>query len=117
MEEDKEERENENEDNSSNSDSHYHCCNHIIILIVMMVIMVLGESLVSDCVHCLSSGADVIGLNCCFDPQHLVEAVKTMKIALEKAGYKKHLICQPVGFWTPDAGIDGYLGLPEYPFG
>jgi len=62
------------------------------------------------------AGADVIGLNCCFDPDHLVEAVKTMKIALEEAGYKKHLICQPVGFWTPDAGIDGYLGLPEYPF-
>ena len=40
-----------------------------------------------------------------------------MKDALERAGYKKHFICQPVAFWTPDAGKDGYLGLPEFPFG
>ena len=63
------------------------------------------------------SGADVIGLNCCFDPSQLVEGLKDMKAALEKAGMKKHLICQPLGFWTPDAGKDGYLGLPEFPFG
>ena len=63
------------------------------------------------------TGADVIGLNCCFDPEQLVEAVKTMKAALESSGYKKHLICQPLGCWTPDAGKDGYVGLPEFPFG
>lgn len=65
----------------------------------------------------VATGADVIGLNCCFDPEQTVKAVKTMKAALEKAGYRKHLISQPLGFWTPDAGRDGYLGLPEYPFG
>jgi len=36
---------------------------------------------------------------------------------LESSGYKKHLICQPLGCWTPDAGKDGYIGLPEFPFG
>ena len=65
----------------------------------------------------LPLGADVIGLNCCFDPQQLVEACIVMKKALKDAGYNKHIICQPIAYWTPDAGKDGYLGLPEYPFG
>ena len=62
-------------------------------------------------------GADVIGLNCCFDPQRLIEAVKVMKEALEKAGYKKHLICQPVGSWTPEVKRGGWVNLPEWPLG
>jgi len=71
----------------------------------------------ADCaLKMAEAGADVIGLNCCFDPEQLVEAVKTMKAALESSGYKKHLICQPLGCWTPDAGKDGYIGLPEFPF-
>ncbi|XP_065061254.1 S-methylmethionine--homocysteine S-methyltransferase BHMT2-like isoform X1 [Rhopilema esculentum] len=70
-----------------------------------------------DCaVEMAKWGADVIGLNCCFGPELLVEAMKDVKDALEKAGLKKHLICQPLGFLTPDAGKDGYLGLPEFPF-
>ncbi len=62
-------------------------------------------------------GADVIGLNCCFDPQHLIKAMKEVKESLEKAGFKKHLICQPLGKLTPDAAKDGYGSLPEFPFG
>eukprot|EP00795_Rhopilema_esculentum_P007055 gene7055-12686_t len=70
-----------------------------------------------DCAVAMAkAGADVIGLNCCFGPDNLIEAMKEMKEAIERAGLRRHLICLPLGFLTPDAGKDGYLGLPEYPF-
>eukprot|EP00794_Sanderia_malayensis_P015198 gene15198-16767_t len=63
------------------------------------------------------AGADVIGLNCCFDHELILKGLKEMKRSLQEAGFgKKHLICQPIGLWTPDATKDGYLGLPEFPF-
>ena len=62
------------------------------------------------------AGADVIGLNCLFDPDQTIAGVQAMKASLEAAGYKKHLISQPVAYWMKDAGIDGYSGMPEYPF-
>ena len=27
-----------------------------------------------------------------------------------------HFMTQPVGFWTPDATLQGVSGLPEYPY-
>ena len=64
------------------------------------------------------SGADVIGVNCKFDPPESLKAVAKMKEGLEKAGLKAHLMFQPLGFHCPDAdNKNGYLTLPEYPFG
>lgn len=40
-----------------------------------------------------------------------------MKKAIEAAGIKKHYIVQPLGFHTPDAGKQGFIDLPEFPFG
>jgi hypothetical protein len=64
------------------------------------------------------SGADVIGVNCKFDPPESLKAVAKMKEGLEKAGLKAHMMFQPLGFHCPDAdNKSGYLTLPEYPFG
>lgn len=40
-----------------------------------------------------------------------------MKTALTNAGLNVHLIVQPLGFHTPDAGKQGFIDLPEFPFG
>merc|ERR1719494_854865 len=39
-----------------------------------------------------------------------------MKDALDEAGLKKYLAVQPLGFHTPDAGKQGFIDLPEFPF-
>ena len=66
---------------------------------------------------CLSSGADIVGVNCKFDPTTSMEALRLMKEALDKEGLHPHLMIQPVGFHTPDAGRTGFSSLPETPFG
>jgi len=63
------------------------------------------------------AGADVIGINCHFDPDVTLAGIKLMKEALEKAGYKKHLMAQPLAFKTPDTSKQGFIDLPEFPFG
>ena len=40
-----------------------------------------------------------------------------MKEGLDKAGIKVHLMAQPLGFHTPDADRQGFIDLPEFPFG
>ena len=48
-----------------------------------------------------------------------------MKAALEKAGLKRHLVIQPIGYKTPECLDDtmkatcqkGFTGLAEFPFG
>jgi len=40
-----------------------------------------------------------------------------MKEALDKEGLKPHLMIQPIGYHTPDSSGDGFLYLPETPFG
>ena len=65
----------------------------------------------------LSSGADIIGVNCKFDPTTSMEALRLMKEALDKEGLHPHLMIQPVGYHTPDAGRTGFQSLPELPFG
>jgi len=70
-----------------------------------------------DCaVQLAKAGADVIGINCHFDPDTVLAGVKVMKEALEKAGLKRHLMAQPLGFLTPDANTQGFIDLPEFPF-
>lgn len=70
-----------------------------------------------DCaVRLVRSGAKLVGVNCHFDPFVCLETVKLMKEALEKASLKAHLVCQPLAYMTPDAGRQGFIDLPEFPF-
>ena len=63
------------------------------------------------------SGADIVGVNCKFDPTTSIKTLIVMKEALDKEGLSPHLIIQPVGYHTPDAGRAGFASLPELPFG
>ncbi|XP_028393921.1 betaine--homocysteine S-methyltransferase 1-like [Dendronephthya gigantea] len=68
-------------------------------------------------VRLVKAGADVVGVNCKFDPPESLKAVSKMKEGLKKAGLKAHLLFQPLGYYCPDADSkNGYLVLPEFPF-
>ncbi|XP_035214876.1 betaine--homocysteine S-methyltransferase 1-like [Stegodyphus dumicola] len=72
---------------------------------------------VGECaVRMAIAGADVVGLNCHFDPFKMLEAIAMMKTALSAAGLKPYLMSQPLAFHTPDAGKQGFIDLPEFPF-
>ena len=58
-------------------------------------------------------GADIVGLNCNFDPDLCLKGMAMGKKALEDAGIERHLIVQPLALWTPDCGKEGYYTLPE----
>ena len=64
-------------------------------------------------------GADIVGVNCCFDPSICLAVMKEMKSALEKAGLKRHLVVQPACYHTPELAYDriGLSALPEFPYG
>ncbi|KAK4316819.1 hypothetical protein Pmani_012073 [Petrolisthes manimaculis] len=68
-------------------------------------------------VRMAKAGAHVVGLNCHFDPFVTLEGLKKMKAALDAAGIKVHLIAQPLALHTPDAEKQGFIDLPEFPFG
>ncbi|KAH8040341.1 hypothetical protein HPB51_010121 [Rhipicephalus microplus] len=71
-----------------------------------------------DCaVRMVKAGADVVGINCHFDPFVVLEAVQLMINAVRAAGLKAHFITQPLAYHTPDAGKQGFIDLPEFPFG
>ncbi|XP_038071969.1 betaine--homocysteine S-methyltransferase 1-like [Patiria miniata] len=71
-----------------------------------------------DCaVQLAKAGADVVGLNCHFGPVKTLEAIRLMKAAMDKEGLKPFLMTQPLGFKTPDVGKQGFIDLPEFPFG
>lgn len=40
-----------------------------------------------------------------------------MKAAVEKAGLKAHYMVQPLAYHTPDCNCQGFIDLPEFPFG
>ncbi|XP_008323906.1 betaine--homocysteine S-methyltransferase 1-like [Cynoglossus semilaevis] len=70
-----------------------------------------------DCaVKLIKAGADIVGINCHFDPETCVKTVKMMKEGVEKAGLKAHYMCQPLAFHTPDCNCQGFIDLPEFPF-
>ena len=82
------------------------------------------HGIISFTAGCLFAGADIIGINCFYDPDVCLKTMKAMKEALEKAGLKRHLIVQPVGYRTPEcldhtnpASKIGMTGLEEFPFG
>jgi len=77
-----------------------------------------GVSAAECAVRMAKAGANVVGVNCHFDPFVSLETVKLMKQGLEEAGLldKVFLMCQPLAYHTPDAGKQGFIDLPEFPF-
>ena len=75
-----------------------------------------GVSVDECAVRMAKAGADLVGLNCLFDPFIMLDVMKTMKEALDKEGLKPFLMCQPLGYKTPDAGNMGWIDLPEFPY-
>jgi betaine-homocysteine S-methyltransferase len=75
-----------------------------------------GVSAAECAVRMARAGADVVGVNCHFDPFVSLEALRRMKEGLEAAGLKPYLMAQPLAYHTPDAGKQGFIDLPEFPF-
>lgn len=67
-------------------------------------------------VRMVKAGADIVGINCHFDPFVTIEAVKLIKKGVEAAGLKAHYMAQPLAYHTPDASKQGFIDLPEFPF-
>lgn len=70
------------------------------------------------------AGADIIGINCFYDPDVCLKTMRDMKQGLDKAGLKCHLMVQPIGYKTPEcmdnnspASKMGMTGLAEFPYG
>jgi len=76
-----------------------------------------GVSAGECAIRMAKAGADVVGINCHFDPFISLDAMELMKEALDSAGLKVHLMVQPLGVHTPDATKQGFIDLPEFPFG
>jgi len=76
-----------------------------------------GVSAGECAVRMAKAGADVVGVNCHFGPFMSLKTIKAMKQGLDEAGIKVHLLVQPLAFTTPDAGKQGFIDLPEFPFG
>uniref|UniRef100_F7DS96 Betaine--homocysteine S-methyltransferase n=1 Tax=Ornithorhynchus anatinus TaxID=9258 RepID=F7DS96_ORNAN len=68
-------------------------------------------------VRLVKAGASIVGVNCHFDPTTSLKTVKLMKEGLERAKLKAHLMAQPLAYHTPDCGKQGFIDLPEFPFG
>ncbi|XP_054344232.1 S-methylmethionine--homocysteine S-methyltransferase BHMT2 isoform X3 [Pongo pygmaeus] len=68
-------------------------------------------------VRLVKAGASIVGVNCRFGPETSLKTMELMKEGLQRAGLKAHLMVQPLGFHTPDCGKEGFVDLPEYPFG
>lgn len=66
------------------------------------------------------TGAEIIGVNCHFGLNETLEACYQMKLGLEEIGLDCtkdiFLMAQPVIYHTPDAGVQGFIDLPEFPF-
>ncbi|XP_061654991.1 betaine--homocysteine S-methyltransferase 1 [Phyllopteryx taeniolatus] len=67
-------------------------------------------------VRLVKAGADIVGVNCHFDPTTCVRTVAMMKAGVEKAGLKAHYMSQPLAYHTPDCNRQGFIDLPEFPF-
>jgi len=66
------------------------------------------------------TGAQIIGINCHFDPFVSLEAMKMVKTGIAKTSKRLNedvfMMVQPLGYFTPDAGKQGFIDLPEFPF-
>ena len=45
-----------------------------------------------------------------------LQTMRIMKQSLEKAGLSPYLMVQPIAYFCPDAGKQGIIDLPEFPF-
>ena len=71
-----------------------------------------------DVVFLCMTGAQIVGTNCHFDAETTLKAIKLMKEALEREGYNNtYLMTQPLAYWTKDCNKQGFIDLPEFPFG
>lgn len=76
---------------------------------------------VEDCgLKMYEAGAQIVGLNCHFDPFVLLKGMEKIANALERNGVKINqdvfLMVQPLAYLTPDASKQGFIDLPEFPF-
>ena len=63
-------------------------------------------------------GAQIVGTNCHFDADTSLKAIKLMKEALQREGFNNtYLMTQPLAYWTKDCNKQGFIDLPEFPFG
>jgi len=74
-----------------------------------------GVSPAECAVRMAKAGAPIIGINCLFDPFIALETISKMKAGLDGAGLSPYLMCQPLGYRTPDGGCYGWIYLPEFP--
>ena len=64
------------------------------------------------------TGAHIVGTNCHFDAEKTLKTIKLMKEALEREGFNNtYLMTQPLAYWTNDCNKQGFIDLPEFPFG
>jgi betaine-homocysteine S-methyltransferase len=76
-----------------------------------------GVSTAVCAVRMAKAGANIVGLNCHFDPDMTLKTIKLMKEALHHEGLNDvFLMTQPLAYHTPDCGKQGFIDLPEFPF-
>jgi len=75
-----------------------------------------GVSVGECAVRMAKAGADLVGVNCLFDPFITLDVLEMMKKSLDAFGLKPFLMAQPLGYRTPDAGHYGWIEIPEFPF-
>jgi len=64
------------------------------------------------------AGADIIGVNCGFDPDTTIKSIAMLREGLSKAGLSAYMMCQPCGFHCQEAANlkKGFYNMPEYPY-
>ena len=75
-----------------------------------------GNTAAECAVRMAKAGADMVGINCHFDPFVSLDCMRKMKAGLDEAGLSPFLFVQPLAYHTPDAGKQGFIDLPEFPF-
>jgi len=62
------------------------------------------------------AGAHIVGVNCHYDMFVSLQTMRIMKAGLQSAGLSPFLMMQPIAYCCPDAGKQGIIDLPEFPF-
>jgi len=75
-----------------------------------------GVSTAECAIRMARAGADIVGMNCHFDPFVSLDCIRKMKAGLDAAGLHPYLFIQPLAYYTPDALRQGFIDLPEFPF-
>ena len=82
-----------------------------------VLILKMSKFLTFTQIRMARAGAHIIGTNCKFDPFISLETMRRMKAGLDAENLHPYLMCQPLGFRTPDVNHFGAFHLPEFPFG